>query len=1585
MKLTRARLLTLGVISTVSSHAQAEGSSQFGLNQPYQDFSANGNKPLYVDVQTAGEIINFAFCGSGSGSVGDTGVGDSITINVFAPGADHTADPAIATNTGTGNISCDDALNTPLNPATLFQVDTTSHGAGTFIITIENNASDDIDRLDISVTPNSATFPDPTALAGRLWAYSWSFYTGTFAESESTDADYFALIPGGRPNTNYVWKLDLNNFSGNYYTLVANNLGVDAPNSGYSIPTANGSVTEKYSLYLGYPAVANDRPTDPPVLSDFTFTDDAGQDYAISPASTNGFQDSGNFTFTSDVEGTYAITIDTNSDGVYGANDRLLLGEMVIGTNTVAWDGTDTDGVTVVGNGQYRAQLQARLGEYHFVANDAETSGGTEDGLTIFLANSDGSTTDTTVFWDDQTYLAGTSNLPNGASSSTPAGRHTWGNFTSGGIGDQSYIDTYVYGASSFYSAIAAVVADDTLQTGVDGTISADATSSITSGGFTITVTDADNNVLSGSVESVTVVVSNGTTGELEQVTLTETAANSGIFTATLATTNASGAGTDNDGNMNVQYGDVLTSSYSDQLDSAGASQTVTATTTITAGSASAAESTISAGPASIVANGSSTSTVTVQLKDASGNDLTSSGGTVTLTTDQGSLSNITDQGDGTYTATLTSSTSVTTATITGTLDGTAISDSATVAFTLNPAGDDDGDGIPNGDEESTDRDGDGIAGYLDRDSDNDGIPDQDEGNVDSDGDSVPDFLDLDSDNDGLFDLVEAGHASIASPATLDADSDGRIDSGFGSNGLADAVETSADSNTIAYTIADTDGDGVEDFRDLDSDNDGLTDLVESAGTDPDNNGMLGSGIPSVDADGLATGYGITPLDSDSDSVFNHHDLDSDNDTITDVLEAEGNDADNDGILGSGAPTVNALGLPAGAPLTEQDTDNDGLPDQVDVDADNDGVNDIIEVGGTDNNDDGRVDSFNDVDGDGWDDGVANNGGTGTPVDTDNDGTPDYKDADDTDGDGIFDAVDLDDDNDGIPDVNEGSDAVDSDGDGIADSRDLDSDNDGLFDLVESGIASVGTLDANDDGMIDSNFGTNGLADAVETAADSGAIGYTLLDSDADTVANFRDLDSDNDGLTDIAESFGNDPDDNGQLGNGIPAVDSMGLANGAGLAPVDTDNDGLTDPTDVDSDNDGYFDVAEAGGADTDNDGFVGDGNEAANVDSSGLPSVGPLTALDTDNDGVEDQRDLDSDNDGLSDVIEAGGSDPDNDGIIGTGTPTVNALGQPDNGPLVEVDTDNDGTPNQRDLDSDNDGVNDIREFGFTDQDDNGEVDGFSDIDGDGRDDASASSQLPPLDTDNDGTPDFRDADDTDGDGVFDAVDLDDDNDGIPDVDEGDGSVDTDADGIPDSRDLDSDNDGLFDVTEAGIGSLQDIAALDADNNGQIDGAVGSNGLADAVETAVDSDLLNYSVIDTDSDLTADFRDLDSDNDGTFDVTEAGGPDPDGNGLIGTGNPPTVNALGIAGGSMGTPVDTDNDGLPDFQDIDANGNGIPDNQETEAEIQTGVDGIGGCSAVSQAPFDPTLPTIFLAALMYTARQRLRSIVFGEKNNEEK
>ena len=226
-------------MAVLTSHfVHAEGSYQVGLNQPLVEYGATifGNshtEPLNVDIRTAGEVINISLCGNENAH--------DIRAEVYDPSGNlvetFTHDHA--------NVTCDDAFTSPLplsgpeGDQGPFQY--TAPTAGTYSVRLYNTgfSGGDLElirRFDITVTPNASTPPDPTALAGRLWSKEWGFWTQSFAESEATDADYYPLVPGGRANTNYVWKLDLNNFSGNWYTLVANDMGVAAPRSGYSVP-----------------------------------------------------------------------------------------------------------------------------------------------------------------------------------------------------------------------------------------------------------------------------------------------------------------------------------------------------------------------------------------------------------------------------------------------------------------------------------------------------------------------------------------------------------------------------------------------------------------------------------------------------------------------------------------------------------------------------------------------------------------------------------------------------------------------------------------------------------------------------------------------------------------------------------------------------------------------------------------------------------------------------------------------------------------------------------------------------------------------------------------------------------------------------------------------------------------------------------------------------------------------------------------------------------------------------------------------------------------------------------------------------
>jgi len=226
----------------------------------------------------------------------------------------------------------------------------------------------------------------------------------------------------------------------------------------------------------------------------------------------------------------------------------------------------------------------------------------------------------------------------------------------------------------------------------------------------------------------------------------------------------------------------------------------------------------------------------------------------------------------------------------------------------------------------SIDSDSDGIGNTTDLDSDNDGIPDSIEGVGDTDGDLIPDNLDLDSDNDGIYDVEEARHGAI------DANNDGRVDGFTGDNGLLDSLETVAESNILNYTVDNFDSDGVANYLDLDSDNDGLPDNIEAQ----DGVNYIEPGLV-YDLNGVDTVYptGLRPYNTTGTGNPDYLNTDSDQDGDSDTLES--------GLTLSGVPGANGLDSnyetdddytdpngTIGDPSTFPDSDADGIPDYQD-------------------------------------------------------------------------------------------------------------------------------------------------------------------------------------------------------------------------------------------------------------------------------------------------------------------------------------------------------------------------------------------------------------------------------------------------------------------------------------------------------------------------------------------------------------------------------------------------------------------------------------------------------------------------------
>lgn len=174
-------------------------------------------------------------------------------------------------------------------------------------------------------------------------------------------------------------------------------------------------------------------------------------------------------------------------------------------------------------------------------------------------------------------------------------------------------------------------------------------------------------------------------------------------------------------------------------------------------------------------------------------------------------------------------------------------------------------------------------------------------------------------------------------------------------------------------------------------------------------------------------------------------------------------------------------------------------------------------------------------------------------------------------------------------------------------------------------------------------------------------------DSDGDTIVDSFDLDSDNDGIPDLQENLGTtyntiDPTDANQ--DGVYDTFAASASN-----QTDTDNDGFFDYVDLDSDNDGIFDLIEsnANQIDQDNDGRI-DGSIAQfgynglfdAIETSTDSGLVNYAIGDFDGDSFLNSVESDADNDGCTDVVEAGFTDPNGDGLLGNGPITTDNTGR-------------------------------------------------------------------------------------------------------------------------------------------------------------------------------------------------------------------------------------------------------------------------------------------------------------------------------------
>jgi len=384
----------------------------------------------------------------------------------------------------------------------------------------------------------------------------------------------------------------------------------------------------------------------------------------------------------------------------------------------------------------------------------------------------------------------------------------------------------------------------------------------------------------------------------------------------------------------------------------------------------------------------------------------------------------------------------------------------------------------------------------------------------DTDGDNLPNYLDLDSDGDGCSDALEAGTSSSTTTNFKFTGSN----ASFGANGFYNALEkTAAESNlyngiyTYDYannagynSCTDTDGDGVPDIIDLDNDNDGVLDAVESPTcfytldelynpaavsselTQHTTSYVIGNSIDGVGTTASAFSTGQNWVGK---SIFNF--------TAKNYIVITGMSFDlvSWALSSATASTFKLQGSGDNVNWIDLSTATYSTATT--------GTFTISNTLATTS----KLKYYRLV-------GVAGTSGYGgvyearfnLPAATSSSANPKSSCSNDTDGDGIFNQNDLDSDGDGCPDAVEA----------------------GTTAIATSGVLSSAKLTTS---IIPGPYGANGFANGLETSSESGlysgTYSYTFAkiasinactDTDGDGVTDILDLDDDNDGVLDISE-----------------------------------------------------------------------------------------------------------------------------------------------------------------------------------------------------------------------------------------------------------------------------------------------------------------------------------------------------------------------------------------------------------------------------------------------------------------------------------
>ncbi|NRR90450.1 DUF11 domain-containing protein [Winogradskyella undariae] len=605
--------------------------------------------------------------------------------------------------------------------------------------------------------------------------------------------------------------------------------------------------------------------------------------------------------------------------------------------------------------------------------------------------------------------------------------------------------------------------------------------------------------------------------------------------------------------------------------------------------------------------------------------------------------------------------------------------------------------------------------------------------------------------------------------------------------------------------------------------------------------------------------------------------------------------------------------------VCDNDTDNDGVPDYLDLDSDNDGIYDVDEAGNTalDTNNDGVIDSndtgFSDVDNNGADDDAE----ITTPIDTLTDDSYDFQNTD-SDGDGCSDA-------------NEAyNDTVADGGDG------------GQFGTTDPATVDPSTGLVTEAG-IDYTLGTN--------AAVTDNSSLVCTDNDGDGNPNSTDPNPNvPTASSDTASALLNQS-------NTINILDNDDYLDNA-----DTDNAGTTTITDEGSGSSGGTIAFDANTGDLIYTPLLSEAGTTVTVvyevcnDSNGAIICTTATVTidvegDNDGDGVGDSADLDNDNDGILDVIENIGCSSGNGYVVQNWSLITQSevVFEPWNSvaPQVAVPSNRvesvvpyagfDGviltpalTPDDDFIVDDISGSENLTSVGSITFGDGMQIVDSGPIGGLSGNVfyVTAILEIPVGTTSLDIRVDSPD-------NVFDLQALYVAHDGSNNP----STLSGDLRYIGES--LRGNSSPVFTLNS--ISTYIRVAYVLTDGRGNssasLKWSINSGAFVDVPFTSM------YSGVpcDSDGDGVDDYLDLDADNDGIYDVDEVGGTDVDNDGIAdgAVGTTATTNGIPSTAGTGTTPIDTLNDGSFDFQNTDSDGDGCSDaNEAYVSATASGSDG---------------------------------------------